>query len=135
MSSSFKIPSSCEEGTWDSDRWDDRAHVAWPDGFQKPRTCSFCGSVHADDLLELVKQGWTLEPSTKGYKTYWHPPGFAAYVDQFIGQIETGMVPEKTARYVEPTPPVKLYSNHLTPEQASMLNAFLMINKAKGERT
>lgn len=101
MTSPFKYPSSCEEGTWNENRWGERDSDKWPEGFPKPRTCSFCGSVHPDDLLALVKAGWTCEMSTKRYKSYWHPPK---------GQV---------------IPPVKLYSNHVTQEQAKELNAAL----------
>lgn len=46
------------------DRWDVRE-----DGF---RHCSFCGSLHPDDLISLIKEyGFgIIEPTTKNYKWY-----------------------------------------------------------------
>jgi hypothetical protein len=51
------------------------------------RVCSYCGSLHPDDMFELVRQSATvpedadvhsvveIKPSDKGYKTYVHRPG------------------------------------------------------------
>lgn len=36
------------------------------------RTCSFCGSLNADDAIELIKDGGRMERTTKGYKYYIH---------------------------------------------------------------
>lgn len=109
VSSPFKISSSCDESHWKENRWGERDSDKWPEGFPKPRTCSFCGGVNADGLIELAKLGWTCEMSTKSYKSYWHPPQ---------GQ-------------VGPIPPVKFYSNHCTKEQADMLNAAIKQWKEK----
>lgn len=38
----------------------------------KLRTCSFCGSLHADDAIELITDDGKLERTTKGYKYYVH---------------------------------------------------------------
>lgn len=103
MSSPFKIPSSCEEMTWREAQWGELESDHWPEGFPQPRTCGFCGSVHPDDLMVLVKLGWTCEMSTKSYKSYWHPP------------VNPNSV----------VPPVKLYSNHVTDQQAAELNRLL----------
>lgn len=132
MNSPFKYPTSCAEGTWESRRWGTRDSDVWPDGFPKPRTCSFCGSVHPDDVLTLAKMGWELEMSTKSYKSYWHPPGHAAHharvMADFGSHIKGTILP---ALHSEPTPPVKLYGNHLTTEKLAELNAQLLINKAR----
>lgn len=41
------------------------------------RTCSFCGSMHPDSVLEAVKQYGiqSIEQSTKSYKWYINRPG------------------------------------------------------------
>ncbi|RWX72567.1 hypothetical protein [Mesorhizobium sp. M2A.F.Ca.ET.039.01.1.1] len=45
------------------------------------RTCSFCGSLHEDDFLEIIdayargEPGYSFDPTTKGYKRYAHRPG------------------------------------------------------------
>lgn len=54
------------------DTWD------WmPDG---NRTCSFCGSIHPDDLMAICKKALTderysVEGTTKSYKVYLRQPG------------------------------------------------------------
>lgn len=56
-------PWSREEG---QDTWSDtprRAEEVTP-------FCSFCGSLHPGKFLELVAQGWTVEPTDKTYKAY-----------------------------------------------------------------
>lgn len=128
MSSPFKIPSSCEEGTWreGAEHWGHRDSDKWPEGFTKPRTCSYCGSVHPDDLIALVEQGWEFDPSTKSYKSYWQPPGFIERMNaalRDITQLVDGRLGEP--RHVSPVPPVKLYHNHLRAEQADRINAML----------
>jgi hypothetical protein len=67
--------------------------LAGPDHWQKfkaahgNRVCSYCGSLHPDDFLALVKlcaeageeveysAAVQIEPSDKGYKIYVHQPG------------------------------------------------------------
>lgn len=53
------------------DRWD-----IGPDGF---RTCSYCGSLHWDDFMQIVRiatkdDRYRVEPSTKRYKIYVSQP-------------------------------------------------------------
>ena len=53
---------------------------AEPDG---SRTCSYCGSLHADDFVEIMEQyaagveGYRFSTTTKGYKAYGNRPGVA----------------------------------------------------------
>lgn len=59
-----------EFGPWDRgenlDTWDvDR------DGF---RTCSFCGSLHPDDVLAHLRNGVEIHPTDKNYKGYLMAP-------------------------------------------------------------
>lgn len=79
----------------------------WPDDFEKPRTCSFCGSVHPDDLVDLLKKGWRVGNTDKSYKKYIEAP---------IG-------------YKSPIPPLKLYVMHCSQEQINKLNK--AVNYAK----
>lgn len=45
------------------------------------RVCSFCGSLHEDDFIDIVEhyvkgdEGYSFDPSTKAYKFYAHRPG------------------------------------------------------------
>lgn len=36
--------------------------------------CSFCGSLHPGKFLELIAQGWQVEPTDKNYKAYLSSP-------------------------------------------------------------
>ena len=55
------------------DQWRDM-----PDG---TRTCSFCGSLHEDDFIDIVKRyldgeaGYKFDYTTKNYKFYANRPG------------------------------------------------------------
>ena len=37
-------------------------------------SCSFCGSLHPDRFMELVREGWVVGPTDKGYKAYLGKP-------------------------------------------------------------
>lgn len=69
--------------------------------------CSFCGSLHPEKFLELVTEGWVVEPTDKSYK---------AYLRQVLA------MEERTAEPGEPLPPIacgrsKFYYQHLSEEQ------------------
>lgn len=81
-----------------------------------PRTCSFCGSVHPEDAIALVREGWVIDPSTKKYKAYLEPPGYNEHMREVISKIRK-MQDEKIPRRWSPTPPVKVYFMHFTQEQ------------------
>lgn len=64
-----------EMGPWerdeDQDVWyeDDRGSEEVGRPSPGPR-CSFCGSLHPEKFLELIADGWTVEPTDKTYKAY-----------------------------------------------------------------
>lgn len=60
---------------WVRDRW---TATEWTIAYPQPRTCTGCGGIHADDVIQMLRDGWTDEPTTKGYKGYMHAPGFRA---------------------------------------------------------
>ena len=37
-------------------------------------SCNFCGSLHPDRFMELVREGWVVGPTDKNYKAYLHRP-------------------------------------------------------------
>jgi hypothetical protein len=37
-------------------------------------SCSFCGSLHPDRFLELIREGWIVGPTDKNYKAYLSQP-------------------------------------------------------------
>lgn len=37
-------------------------------------SCSFCGSLHPDRFMELVREGWIVGPTDKSYKAYLGKP-------------------------------------------------------------
>lgn len=54
---------TCEIGPWsieedDSDSWKENG------------TCSFCGSLKPENVIELIKQGNTITRTDKNYKIY-----------------------------------------------------------------
>lgn len=81
-------------GPWergdDLDTWDIREQMH--KGL-RARHCSFCGSLHPDDFMRLVEQGWIVGPTDKSYKAYLGSPDGAH-------DLET-----------------KFYYQHLSPEQ------------------
>lgn len=58
-----------EFGPWPREEGQD----AWMSGAVGP-SCSFCGSLHPDRFMELVREGWIVGPTDKGYKAYLMPP-------------------------------------------------------------
>lgn len=63
-------------GPWERaenlDRWTTGHGLAGQDAVGK--SCSFCGSLHPDRFLELVADGWIIEPTDKNYKAYLKQP-------------------------------------------------------------
>ncbi len=61
-----------EPGPWEQreglDRWDTVGGLVGQP--QVGLSCSFCGSLHPDRFMELVEQGWIVEPTDKPYKAY-----------------------------------------------------------------
>jgi hypothetical protein len=52
----------------------------WDMGPDGNRTCSYCGSMHYDDFIDMcrlaiVDEGYSIDPSDKGYKVYVRQPG------------------------------------------------------------
>lgn len=124
---------------WDANRWGwdigDFSHqLTVPDhvgpGRQwqwpwQPRTCSFCGGVHPDDAIKLLKEGWHVVSTDKSYKRYLEPPGGTMGME-YEGRVFGAGV------YVPPwgpVPPVKLYTMHLDGEQITLFNAALSEQK------
>ncbi|MEU0213691.1 hypothetical protein ABZ281_00735 [Streptomyces sp. NPDC006265] len=46
---------------------------AWTSGHGGP-SCSFCGSLHPDRFMKLVRDGWVVGPTDKNYKAYLSRP-------------------------------------------------------------
>jgi len=101
------------------DRWE----WAW-----QPRTCSFCGGAHPDDILKLMREGWEIEGTDKGYKRYVEPPRSGERT-LFTG---AGCRGHKVAvRPWHAVPPVKLYVQHFSEEQVKRFNIILAARYAK----
>lgn len=97
----------------------------WPGDV--PRTCSYCGGIHPEDAIRLVTEGWEVEATGKSYKRYLNPPGTAAKRVAVLANLRAGISQmEVTADQVwGPTPPAKLYTDHLNDEQIGRFNAAL----------
>jgi hypothetical protein len=106
-------------------------HVLWSYGGEQPRTCSYCGGIHPDDAITLIRAGWEVDPTTKSYKRYLEPPGYAAGQQLWreynlrngYGKTPTGEA--KPVTISSPVPPVKLYVMHFTPDHIGAFNAAL----------
>jgi hypothetical protein len=94
----------------------------WPRGFDRPRSCSFCGGVNPDDAIALVIAGWEVAGTGKDYKRYVHPPGYRAACDRLseAGFPGPGERPD-LVRIHSPVPPVKIYTMHFSEEQMRRL--------------
>ncbi len=120
------ISNAMENDGWDTNRWESRGPADgvtyFPQQFTPPRTCSYCGSVHPEDALKLMEQGWEVESATgKSYKRYLHPPGYGRYLMRRLGVPDVS----EPRDYRDSTPPVKLYVMHLTAEQIDKFNQLL----------
>lgn len=137
--------------SWETDRWTkDRAAVEakqkaedearpsgnihrgphndlWIDESDVPRTCSFCGGIHPDDAIALVKSGWEVEATGKNYKRYLHPKGYGKNCEAVIARIKNTELP--WPEFWNPVPPVKLYTMHFNQEQIDAFNAAIKANK------
>jgi hypothetical protein len=54
------------------DTWDKRGGPARQN--QVGPSCSYCGSLHPDRFMELVRNGWIVGPTDKNYKAYLAKP-------------------------------------------------------------
>ena len=102
--------------SWTTYRWGPHYKARWPEGwaagqrilYDKPRTCSYCGGAHPDDVIALMERGWWVEATDKNYKRYLHAP--------------SGLP--------EPSPPVKIYVQHFSEAQVDRFNKIIL---AKGK--
>lgn len=106
--------------TWETDRWSRGKHVKW-NWEWKPRTCSFCGSVHPEDALRLLDEGWELDATGKTYKVYLMPPGFRQSMETRLKNLREQGEPIGPSVW-SPVPPVKLYTHHCDQQQVDKLN-------------
>lgn len=102
----------------------------WHGPQPQPRTCSFCGAIHPEDAIELVKAGWEVGATGKLYKRYLNPPGTSTKRDALLAGLRRrahgGDDPFRGVPSVwSPLPPVKLYVMHLDADQAKRFNAAL----------
>lgn len=88
--------------------WD---RFLWP---WKPRRCSFCGSVHPDDAMRLLREGWTEEIADNRDKAYLRSPAH-------IAAMRAGLTGEAVYES-EPKPPAKIRTVHLSEAQLKELN-------------
>lgn len=120
---------------WETHRWGpyySAGTMKWPDGFAKPRTCSFCGSVHPEDAIKLLEAGWEAEHA-KSYKRYLNPPGSQAHTEAVISRIRERNDTFIEPQHVSPVPPAKLYTWHFTNDELiARFNAALAIHSGEG---
>lgn len=104
-------PWECEHNLdrWETDRWQ-RKSSKWEEDYI-PRACSFCGGIHPQDALRLIRNGWELERTTKRYKYYLKPQGSTKRHHELIKAMRERREPDFKAW--SPIPPVKLYIWHV----------------------
>ena len=65
-----------EFGPWEReeglDDWDSPGGMIGQE--QVGPSCSFCGSLHPDRFMELIREGWLVGPTDKNYKAYLAQP-------------------------------------------------------------
>lgn len=90
----------------------------------QPRTCSYCGGAHPDDVLKLMRQDWEVEATTKGYKRYLQPPGHRARHNAIMARMRDHEDPfgPGLPETWSPVPPVKVYVQHFNDEQIRRFN-------------
>lgn len=116
-----------EEGLdhWRVGRWKERDRATRWEWEWEPRVCSFCGGVHPEDVLKLVREGWEVDPSTKRYKIYLGPPGTRTSQQALLkslrahrpGPEDMSDVFKRVPSVWIPNPPVKIYFQHFSQEQ------------------
>ena len=94
----------------DAGRW--KIDFKWPE--DKPRWCSFCGSIHPDDAIALLKHGWEIDRA-KSYKFYINPPGTRDRTNRILEKRRAGDRDGEGLRIPNTGPPVKLYVQHMGP--------------------
>lgn len=99
-------------------------NVLWCYPGEQPRTCSFCGGVHPEDAVALIRAGWTSGATTKAYKSYLEPPGYADWLQKALAAPFEDWGKTKPP-CPSPIPPVKLYVMHFSPAQIDAFNAAL----------
>lgn len=93
-------------------------------------SCSFCGSLHPDRFMELVRDGWVVGPTDKSYKAYLGRPVTdeereqrrAQWVDQMspLGTEDRAALGGMWDReHAQPpcSQDAKFYFQHLSPDQ------------------
>ena len=138
---SIVIPElSAEFDRWESDRWLNplgRPNIFFPAGVVPPKTCSYCGAAAPEDVLRLIREH-EFEPSATGksYKQYLNPPGYYlrnAIIHEFFSHHEnlgkplllSNELPKSVLEYKDPTPPIKIYTQHFTNRMMGKFNSLV----------
>ncbi|TAL13933.1 hypothetical protein EPN95_04570 [Patescibacteria group bacterium] len=96
---------------WSTHTWGPFYGAKWPEEFERPRTCSFCGGANPEDVVRLIEKGWEVQKTDKKYKFYLHPPGYHDY-------IMSDQTPEgASVPFPSVVPPVKIYTMHIQTEE------------------
>jgi hypothetical protein len=93
---------TCNPGTLSFGR------ACWRSGTR--RTCSFCGGIHPDDAIALLKSGCVLQATDNACKYF------------INASDDTSLIP-----------PVKLYGNHASPDHAKQINEILATRRTRLE--
>lgn len=98
---------------WSRARWSQHYTAKWPGQYERPRACSFCGSLHPDDALYLLQQDWEVDQGrAKPERAILVPPGAAAHQKATLAAIQTNRL-TSMGDFEFPVPPVKVSLPHL----------------------
>jgi hypothetical protein len=87
------------------------------------RHCSFCGSLHPDDFMRMITEGYVVVPTDKSYKAYLQEP----VTEERLEEYRTGPLRFLGEELAHGRDVGKFYYQHLSPEQQTrfieMVNA------------
>lgn len=127
MSDAPHLPRGCsapdDPSGWRKDRWVENAKTAAPASILGARTCTYCGGLHPEETLRLVREEkWEVEATDKNYKLYLHPPGYRIAHAAVMRHYQSDGA-EAYPTYVWLSPPAKLYLNHFSDTEWALLCA------------
>lgn len=68
--------------------WETREGIDSWNGEAPARTCSFCGSLHPDDVLAAIENGGRVVPTDKNYKMYLDAPSVGPHLKVYFQHFE-----------------------------------------------
>jgi len=114
-----------KEQIWRGERTILQSGTIWLDAWGKePRACSFCGSIHLEDLKVMLAAGWTANQADRKPKYYIEAPGHKEYFEKMLSGDSTTKqrqnIPDAVRK--SPAPSIKLYIRHMSQDDIEEVN-------------